>query len=67
MNVISKRVKLGGWDWSRMKDFLKIFQMVTDFVYFTLFKRGYYKGGKIPYFLNSCDEKILSFVNHKKV
>ena len=43
MDVISKRVKLGVWDWSRMKDLLKIFQMVTDFVYFLLSKRGYYK------------------------
>ena len=51
-----------------MKDLLKIFQMVTDFVYFPPFKHAYYKGGKIPHLLNLCDEKILFFFffNHKK-
>ena len=66
MDVISKRNKLEVWDWSRMRDPLKIFQMVTDFVYFLLFKHGYFKRKKRSiFFQNLSDEKILSFVIHK--
>ena len=36
MNDISKQIKLGGWDWSRIEDLLKIFKTVTDF-FFTFF------------------------------
>ena len=49
-----------------MKDLSKIFQMVTDFVYFFLFKHGYFeRKKKINKFSNLSEEKILSFVIHK--
>ena len=41
--------------------------MVTDFVYFLLFKHGYYKSGKSSLiFQNLCDIKVLFFVHHKR-
>ena len=64
-NVISKRIKLGGWDWSRMKDLLKIFQMVTDFLYFLLFKHRYEKRRKRSIIFEICMMKkyfLLSFI-----